>query len=171
MAVQPRRPSAASEVGATHLALFRGARRTRRPLAAARQFAGRLRTACRPSHVTDQHRHGAARDARRTRSGLPDDPGADPPTRRHPRDPRSAGGSSGASAQLVRHPNAGASLSPICLDRRQRESCGGSAHAHGGPGAGCKSGSDAGPADEWSRRYGRVTGGCGAGGAHRGALV
>ena len=56
--------------GAQDLALLRGVRRSRRPLAAARQLPGSARQQPRAAHLADQHRHGPAVHARRARPRL-----------------------------------------------------------------------------------------------------
>ena len=60
-ALAPHERTPGAPPGAEDLALLRGLRRPRRPLAAARQLPGGARTPAGAAHVADQHRHGPAR--------------------------------------------------------------------------------------------------------------
>ena len=109
----PRLPAPA---GAAHLALLRGACRSRRQLASTGQFPGGAVPGSRPPHIADQYRHDAALLSHRLglrpcRLG-----GFRRPQPQRPRHARSARTLPRTPAQLVRHAAAGAARAALCLD-------------------------------------------------------
>ena len=99
-------------------------------MAAARQLSGRRGpAAARPADFADQHRHGTAVDAGRPRPRLHLHRNARPAARADADDAGRVGAVPGPFLQLVRHGDARAASSPLCLDRRQRQPGRGAPHA------------------------------------------
>ena len=119
--------------GEAQLELLRRVRGARGSLASARQLPGAARADAGAPQLADQHRHGAALDARRARPRLHGHDGDGHAPRADARHARPPGAPPGPPAQLVRHAHARAAAAPLRVHRRQRQP--GRLHDVAGPGA------------------------------------
>ena len=112
---------------AQNVGVFRDIRRSRGPLAAARQRAGPSDDHGRASDVADQYGARTACESGRARFRLPDDPTTGHAHGKHAAHHAIAGALSGPFLQLVRHPDATTADARLCLDGGQRQPRGPSA--------------------------------------------
>ena len=122
--------------GPQHVAILRDVHGPGAPRPASGQLPGDTHAPGGPPDLAHEHRHGAARDARRPRSRLHRDGRARLPDRRHPHHDGRPRALRRSPAQLVRHEEPGSASAGLRVHRRQRQPRG---RAHG-PGGGAAPG-------------------------------